>query len=87
MVRQGSAKPSRPGSNPGAAFKDKKCAGVAEFGRRKGLKILRALTACAGSSPALGTSLRCYAASTGYRHKSKAKNKFILEKEFGVWKE
>ena len=28
---------------------------MAEFGRRKGLKILRAF-ACAGSSPALGTS-------------------------------
>ncbi len=57
MVRQGSAKPRFPGSNPGAASIYERCnAEMAELGRRKGLKILRT-SVCAGSSPALGTKV------------------------------
>ena len=73
MVRQGSAKPSCPGSNPGAASillsegflgcgnscKIEICCRGGEIGRRKGLKILRTRV-CAGSSPALGTKIFYY---------------------------
>ena len=41
MARQRPAKPRHPGSNPGAASSLKIVAGVAEVGRRKGLKIPR----------------------------------------------
>ena len=60
VVRHGSAKPLRPGSNPGAAsnlniFSLKSCRSGG-IGRRTGLKILRRVYLRAGSSPASGTT-------------------------------
>ena len=58
MVRQWSAKPLYPGSNPGVASPNLKNKGSpgGEIGRRKGLKIPREQSH-AGSSPALGTPI------------------------------
>ena len=64
VVRQGSAKPLCPGSNPGGAsnaptetvgaIKNRKQCRCGETGRRKGLKIPRS-NIRAGSNPASGT--------------------------------
>ncbi len=62
VVRQGSAKPSFPGSNPGGTSKNILLEEVLPMwrnGRRKGLKIPRGQLR-AGSSPAIGTKVNRY---------------------------